>query len=119
MSQKAFSLVAGLLSPGRSRAPLAAPPEMERDSQWLDRPDVGECNRTRRRRFPGFRGIQTTALAVSASQGNGLLAVDNAVLHYEGNFLQGGDVVQGIAGDGDYIGGVAGLKEADFVLPAQ
>ena len=52
---------------GRSRASLTASPEMERDSQWLDRPDVGELNRTRRRRIPGFRGIQTTPLAVSAS----------------------------------------------------
>jgi hypothetical protein len=52
-------------SPGRSRAPLTASPEMERDSRRLDRPDVGERNRTRRRRIPGFRGTQTTPLAGS------------------------------------------------------
>jgi hypothetical protein len=40
---------------------------MERDSQWLDRPDVGELNRIRRRSIPGFRRAQTTPLAVSAS----------------------------------------------------
>ena len=35
---------------------------MERDSQRLDRPDVGERNRTRRRGIPGFRGTQATPL---------------------------------------------------------
>ena len=37
------------------------------------------------------------------------LFVDDAVFHYEGYFLQGGDVVERIAGDGDDIGEVAGL----------
>ena len=57
--------------------------------------------------------------AVRGRQRGGLLAVDGAVFHYEGNSLQGGDVVEGVAGDGDYIGRVAGLKDADFILPAQ
>ena len=52
-------------------------------------------------------------------QGDGLLAVDGAIFHYKGNLLQGGDVVEGIATNGDYVGGVAGFEDADFILPAQ
>jgi hypothetical protein len=37
------------------------------------------------------------------------LAVDGAVFHYEGNFLQRGDVIERVAGNGDDIGGVARL----------
>ena len=48
-----------------------------------------------------------------------LLAVDGAVFHYEGNFFEDGDVVERIAGDGDDIGGVAGLEDAESVLPTQ
>src|SRR3984957_4078743 len=48
-----------------------------------------------------------------------LFAVDDAVLHDEGYFLQGGDVVEGIAGDGDDVGEVAGLERADLIFPLQ
>ena len=48
-----------------------------------------------------------------------LFAVDDAVFHDEGYFLQCGDVVEGIAGDGDDVGEVAGLERADLVFPLQ
>ena len=38
-----------------------------------------------------------------------LLAIDDAVFHYKGNFLQGGDVLKRVAGDGDDVGVVAGF----------
>jgi len=38
-----------------------------------------------------------------------LLAYDDAALHDEADVLDGGDVVEGIAGDGDYVGVEAGL----------
>ena len=60
-----------------------------------------------------------TAMSFAEQQGIGLLAVDHAVFHHEGSFLQGGDVLEGVAGDGDYIGGIAGLKDADFIIPGQ
>lgn len=54
-------------SSSRHRAPLQASPEMERASRWLDGADVGERNRTRRRRIPRLRGPQTTTLGESRS----------------------------------------------------
>ena len=57
--------------------------------------------------------------ALHSKQEIGLFAVDDAVFHHKGNFLQNGNVVEGIAGNGNYIGGVAGLQRADFILPAQ
>src|SRR5277367_6637089 len=48
-----------------------------------------------------------------------LLAIDNAVFHHEGYFLQGGDVVEGISRDGDDVGEVAGLQRSDLVGPLQ
>ena len=56
---------------------------------------------------------------VRGRQRGGSFAVDDAVLHYKGNFLQRCDVVKRIAGNRDYIGGVARLEDADFILPAQ
>ena len=46
-------------------------------------------------------------------------AVDGTVFHYERDFLQGGNVVERIAGHSDYIGGVAWLQHTNFILPAQ
>jgi hypothetical protein len=57
--------------------------------------------------------------ALHSKQEIGLFAVDDAVFHHKGNFLQNGNVVERIAGNGNYIGGVAGLQHADFILPAQ
>jgi len=48
-----------------------------------------------------------------------LLAIDDAVFHYEGNFLQRGNVVEWISGDGDDIGEVTGLERADLILPGE
>ena len=48
-----------------------------------------------------------------------LLAVDDAVFHYEGDFLEGGDVVERIAGDGDHVGEVTGFQRADSILPRE
>jgi hypothetical protein len=42
-------------------------------------------------------------------RGIGLLSVNDAIFHYEGNFLQDSDVVKGIARDGNHIRHVAGL----------
>ena len=58
---------------------------------------------------------QTTAGATMPSL---RLAVDGAVFHYERYLLQGGDVIERVAGDGDDIGGISGLECADLILPA-
>jgi hypothetical protein len=47
-----------------------------------------------------------------------LLAVDDAVFHYEGHFLKGRDVLERVAGDGDDVGVIARLQRADLILPA-
>ena len=46
-------------------------------------------------------------------------AVDDAAFHDEGDLLNGGDVGERIAGDGDDVGEIAGLKSADLILPAE
>ena len=52
-------------SSSRHRAPLQASPEMGRASEWMDRSDVGECNRTRPRRIPRLRGAPAPPLGES------------------------------------------------------
>jgi hypothetical protein len=63
--------------------------------------------------------LRADARRFATNGGDGLLAVDNAAFHDERYPLQGSDVIEGVAGDADYIGGVAGLEDADFILPAQ
>jgi len=48
-----------------------------------------------------------------------LLSYDYAILHHEAYVLDGSDVVERIAGDGDDVGVVAGLKLADLAFPAE
>ena len=48
-----------------------------------------------------------------------LLSYDYAVLHHKAHVLDGGDVVERIAGDGDDVGEVAGLELADLAFPAE
>ncbi len=40
------------------------------------------------------------------------MLVDLAVLHDEIDLVQDGDVLQGVAGDGDHVGAFAGLEAA-------
>ena len=47
-----------------------------------------------------------------------LLPHHDAALHHKADVLDGGDVVEGVAGDGDDVGEVAGLELADLALPA-
>jgi hypothetical protein len=48
-----------------------------------------------------------------------LLANYRAGLHYEAHVLEGGDVFEGVAGDGDYVGVEAGFQLADLGFPTQ
>ncbi len=60
-------------------------------------------------KHPDIALMRTLVHPTNGMKVRGLLAEDPAVFHYEGNSLQRGDVVEGVAGDGDYVGGVAGL----------
>jgi hypothetical protein len=63
-------------------------------------------------------------LIITFGQGSGvlncgcLLPHHFAALHDEAHVLYGGDVVERVAGDGDYVGEVAGFELADLVVPA-
>ena len=48
-----------------------------------------------------------------------LAAVDCAAFHYEGDVLEDSDVFQGVAGDGDDVGVVARLEDAEVVFPVE
>lgn len=54
-----------------------------------------------------------------AGGGTGLAFVDHSAFHDELHVLDGGDVVEGIAGDGDYVGVEAGFQLAHFFLPGE
>jgi hypothetical protein len=54
-----------------------------------------------------------------ARSGTRLAAVDCACLHDEGDVFEHVDVFQGIAGHGYDVGVVAGLQDADLVLPVE
>src|SRR5271157_49475 len=44
---------------------------------------------------------------------------DRAILHHKAHTLDGGNVVERVAGDGDDVSKVAGLELADLALPAE
>ena len=68
---------------------------------------------------PPRRAPLRQTLRCGLSRGGQLLLINHAVFHHQGDILQRADVSQGIARDGDDIGEVSRLEDADFCFPTE